>query len=267
MHFIHGAYDSQSVAQGNPVAYHYPTRIFAHRGGGTLAPENTLEGMQLAQRMGFEGVEFDVMLTRDEVPVLMHDPIFGRTVFGEGSVAATDAVTLTQMNAGAWAGKAEFAHAVVPRFADVVRYCRANRIFMNVEIKPAPEFEAITGAIVAQTTRALFADEPDRSKWPLLSSFQFRALAAARDTAPECDRAMLYSIVPANWQADLQELQCKALHTDWRRLTEESADVIKAAGYGLFVYTVNDVATAQEMFSMGVDAMCTDRLDLLAPDL
>ncbi len=249
------------------MAYHYPTRIFAHRGGGTLAPENTLEGMQLAQRMGFKALEFDVMLTRDQVPVLMHDPIFGRTVPGKGSVAATDAVTLTRMNAGAWAGQPEFAHAVVPRFADVVRYCRANGIFMNIEIKPAPEFEAITGTIVAQTTRALFADEPDRSKWPLLSSFQFGALAAARDAAPEFDRAMLYSIVPANWQADLQELQCKALHTDWRRLREEHAEAIKAAGYGLFVYTVNDVATAQKMFDLGVDALCTDRLDLLAPDL
>src|SRR5690606_22136603 len=59
----------------------YP-RLVAHRGGGTLAPENTLAGMRLAHGYGYRAVEFDVMLSVDEVPVLMHDPAFGRTLPG-----------------------------------------------------------------------------------------------------------------------------------------------------------------------------------------
>lgn len=247
------------------MAYQYPTRIFAHRGGGTLAPENTLEAMQLAKRMGFTAVEFDVMLSRDEVPILMHDPIFGRTVPGKGEVAQHTAAQLVQMNAGAWQGKPEYAHAKVPSFEDVVKYCRANGLFMNIEIKPAPEFEAVTGEVVARETLRLFADEPDRSKWPLFSSFKYDAIAAAQRTAPEIARAILYVSVPKTWREELQQLGCVALHTSYRNLEEDTAHAVKAAGYGLFVYTVNTPDAARAVFNLGVDALCTDRLDLIGP--
>jgi glycerophosphoryl diester phosphodiesterase len=221
--------------------------------------------MQLAKRMGFGAVEFDVMLARDEVPVLMHDPVFGRTVAGSGAVAAHTAAQLVQMNAGAWQGKPEYAHAKVPTFAAVVQYCRANGLFMNIEIKPAPGFEILTGEVVARETLRLFTDEPDRSKWPLFSSFQADSIAAAQRTAPQINRAMLYSHVPSTWHEQLQQLACVALHTHYRNLTAASAQAIKAAGYGLFVYTVNDPAAARAAFDMGVDALCTDRLDLIGP--
>ena len=54
------------------MAYPLP-RWIAHRGGGGLAPENTLAGLRLAARLGFRAVEVDVMLTADGVPVLLHD--------------------------------------------------------------------------------------------------------------------------------------------------------------------------------------------------
>ncbi|NIO40416.1 MAG: glycerophosphodiester phosphodiesterase, partial [Burkholderiales bacterium] len=55
----------------------YP-RIIAHRGGGVLAPENTLAALRYARNLGFEGVEFDVKLTADNVPVLFHDETLER---------------------------------------------------------------------------------------------------------------------------------------------------------------------------------------------
>jgi len=51
----------------------YP-KVIAHRGGGTLSPENTLAAMQCGLDYGFAAVEFDVMLSKDGIPVLMHDP-------------------------------------------------------------------------------------------------------------------------------------------------------------------------------------------------
>ena len=79
----------------------YP-KVVAHRGGGRLAPENTLAAMQCGLDYGFRAVEFDVMLSKDAVPVLMHDPEFGRTVAGSGSGSNTLAQTLTEMDAGSW---------------------------------------------------------------------------------------------------------------------------------------------------------------------
>ena len=61
----------------------YP-KVLAHRGGGTQAPENTIAGLACGLAHGFHAVEFDVMLAKDGVPVLMHDPELGRTVSGKG---------------------------------------------------------------------------------------------------------------------------------------------------------------------------------------
>ena len=64
----------------------YP-KVLAHRGGGGLAPENTLAGIRCGLEHGFHAVEFDVMLSSDGVPILMHDHRLGRTVAGRGDIS------------------------------------------------------------------------------------------------------------------------------------------------------------------------------------
>src|SRR5260221_3093249 len=79
----------------------YP-RIVAHRGGGALAPENTLAGIRKAAAMGFGGVEFVVMLSADKVPLLIHDETLDRTTSGRGSHARTPYARLPSLDARAW---------------------------------------------------------------------------------------------------------------------------------------------------------------------
>ncbi|MYM32172.1 glycerophosphodiester phosphodiesterase [Duganella sp. CY15W] len=244
----------------------YP-KIVAHRGGGTLAPENTVAGLRAGVAYGFRAVEFDVMLSRDGIGMVVHDPAFGRTIAGQGSVAQTDAVDLAAMDAGSWFG-AEFRDEPVPFFTQFIDYCKAQRIWMNVEIKPADGFEAETGAWVAKITRDNYAGElagGDPAGYPLLSSFSFDALAAARDAAPELPRGYLLDKIPADWQAQAKQLGAVAIHTNQKQLTPALAAQIKAAGYGLFCYTVNDPARGREILSWGVDGFCTDRIDLIGP--
>ena len=236
----------------------YP-RIFAHRGGGTLAPENTLAALRKGAAMGFEAVEFDVMAVRDDGLVLMHDEVMGRTIAGSGSVGALTADALHAMDAGRWFS-ADFAGEPVPSFADAAGYCLQAGLFMNVEIKPLPGEEARTGRLVAQACLSL---PPGRV---LLSSFSEQALQAALTTAPELPRALLVEAVPMDWPTKLSVLSAVALHARASLLTAQQAAAIKAAGYGLFCYTVNDPAQARALFAMGVDAICTDRLDLIGPD-
>ncbi|MFX5494124.1 glycerophosphodiester phosphodiesterase family protein, partial [Acinetobacter baumannii] len=76
--------------------------MLAHRGGGTLAPENTLAGFRCGLEHGYRAAEFDVMLTRDEVPIRMHDPQRGRTLPGAGKIAESDWAELRDLEAGAW---------------------------------------------------------------------------------------------------------------------------------------------------------------------
>jgi glycerophosphoryl diester phosphodiesterase len=249
----------------------YP-KILAHRGGGKLAPENTLAAMRCGLAHGFRAVEFDVMLSADSIPVLMHDPRFGRTVHGRGKVCETDARRLTAMDAGSWFGP-EFAGEPVPTYEQAVRFCKDNGIWMNVEIKPSPGFETETGRVVGEWTQRLFVEEIAAHKTgvndaslPLFSSFAFDAVAAARVAAPHIPRAFLVEVVNPAWRQYLADLDAVALHTDEKNFTQAQAREIKDAGYGLFCYTVNTPERAREILSWGVDAFCTDRIDLIGPD-
>lgn len=242
--------------------------IIAHRGGGTLAPENTLAAIRCGLARGFRAVEFDVMLSQDGIPVLMHDSVFGRTVRGRGRVSDTSAQALSEMDAGAWFGP-QFRGEPVPRFEQVIDYCKSNRIWMNVEIKPARGFEEQTGRIAAELAYRRFAAElatPGQdAELPLLSSFSFDALLAAKSAAPHLPRGYLVDAIPADWRERLAQLGAMALHVNHRHLSLPMAQQVKAAGFGLFCYTVNDPSRARRLLSWGVDALCTDRIDLIGP--
>ncbi|HEY0062405.1 MAG TPA: glycerophosphodiester phosphodiesterase [Telluria sp.] len=246
--------------------WNYP-RFLAHRGGGKLAPENTIAALQCGLDHGFRAVEFDVMLARDGVPVVMHDPYLGRTVAGAGNVYDYDAAELVAMDAGSWFS-ARFQGEAVPLFTEFVAFCRGHGIWMNIEIKPADGFEEETGRVVAALTRAIFGLEiaQESPMLPLLSSFSAVALAAARAAAPDLPRAFLIDDVPSDWLAQARALEAVAIHTNHKHLTPSLAKQIKDAGFGLFCYTVNDAARATEIMGWGVDGMCTDRIDLIGPN-
>ncbi|MFK3738427.1 glycerophosphodiester phosphodiesterase [Massilia sp. TN1-12] len=248
----------------------YP-RILAHRGGGTLAPENTLAGVRRGMVAGFRAIEYDVMLARDGVPVVLHDPVLGRTVAAPGSVTDYDALALAALDAGSWFGPG-YAGEPVPLFAEFAQYCKAHGVWMNIELKPAPGFDAATGTTVARMTAALFAEELDHApasgqaaRVPLLSSFSEAALQAARVAAPRLPRALLVDALPPDWRERAAALDVAALHVDHLALTAAQAADVKAAGLGLFCYTVNEPARARELLGWGVDAFCTDRIDLIGP--
>ncbi len=236
----------------------YP-RIVAHRGGGTLAPENTLAALRCALAQGFRAVEFDVMALRDGALVLMHDAVLGRTVSGNGSVVDCTAAQLAAADAGSWLSPL-FAGEPVPSFGDAAAFCIQHGLWMNAEIKPAPGMASATGERVAAACAAL----PPGSV--LLSSFSVEALQAARRAAPDVPRALLVEAVPAGWLSALQSLEAVALHVRAELLTAAQAAAVKQAGFGLLCYTVNEPGQARQCFAMGVDAICTDRLDRIAAD-
>ena len=243
------------------------SKIVAHRGGGMLAPENTVAALRCGLAHGFRAVEFDVMLARDGIGVVLHDSMLGRTVRGSGRVSDYTAAALAGMDAGSWFG-AEFAHETVPLFTQFMDYCKSRQIWMNIEIKPVPGFEAVTGCVVAAATRAHFAAEVAAGacpQMPLLSSFSAAALAAAREAAPDVPRALLVQRIPANWQERVRALDACALHVNHKYLTPALAQSVRQAGVGLFCYTVNEPDRAREILAWGVDAFCTDRIDLIGP--
>lgn len=239
----------------------YP-RVIAHRGGGALAPENTLAGIRKTARLGFGGVEFDVMLSADKVPLLMHDETLERTTSGRGAVAGARYSEIASLDAGAWYGSA-YRDERVPSFELAARLCIELHLWVNVEIKPAAGFERETGAVAAKLAQELWRGT---SPSPLLSSFQRSALESARSLAPEFDRGYLTDRIEPDGLETAGALGCVSVHCNAAHLTQAQAGEIRRSGYWLLCYTVNDPDVVRRIFSWGVNAIFTDRLDLIPPD-
>ncbi|GGY23052.1 glycerophosphodiester phosphodiesterase [Paludibacterium paludis] len=238
----------------------YPEYL-AHRGGGTLAPENTLAAFREGTRYGYRAAECDVKLSADGVSFLLHDDTVDRTSNGTGEAKALTMAQIARLDAGRWRGAA-FAGEPMPTLASVAAHCLAQGMALNIEIKPCPGRETETGAAVAREAAALWQHA---AMAPLLSSFSVEALRAARDEAPGLPRAMLFERVPDDWRAVLEELGAVAVHCDHRELDEARVREIKSAGYAVMCYTVNRREDAERLLAWGVDAICTDRIDQLGP--
>lgn len=231
-------------------------RWFAHRGGGSLAPENTLAGIRLAAALGFRAVEFDVTLSADGTPVLMHDASLERTTDGRGAVCETPDSRLLSLDAGA--GER------IPRLAEAAALCRQYGLLANVEIKPAAGDELRTAEVVVRQCAALWQGADPQ---PLLSSFSLPALAVARDLAPELRRGVLFDTVPVCWLNEVDRLQAYSLHCHARWLRDEVLAAAHAQGVPVLCYTVNAPQEAERLFARGVSALFTDRPDLFSGEI
>jgi glycerophosphoryl diester phosphodiesterase len=237
------------------TGWRYP-RLIAHRCGGALAPENTLAGLRIAARLGVKAVEFDAMLSRDGVPVLIHDETLERTTDGHGRVAETALAELQRLDAGCY-HHPSFVGEPVPTLAAALTLCDELKLAVNLEIKPAAGQEAITGSTVA----AIAATCRPRAGL-ILSSFSPAALAAAREMAPELARALLVEAIPLDWAEQLRQQGCTSLHASARQLDPARVGNVLAAGFPLACYTVNDPLEAKRLYALGVAAIFSDRPDL-----
>jgi glycerophosphoryl diester phosphodiesterase len=243
----------------------YP-RLVAHRGGGALAPENTLAAIRLGQSFGYRAHEVDVKLTLDGEAVLMHDATLHRTAGHPGRAADMTLAQLQGLDAGGW-HSAEFKGEPIPTFKAAAELMRSRGTMAHLEIKPTPGFDSATGARVAELTAQYWAGAEVP---PIFSSFSFEALVAARAAAPHIPRGWLIdTFTEADWDR-LLELDCVSVHTSWKSITHARIREIRDAGYQVMIYTVNEVAKARELLDAGASGLFTDNLREFAeafPDL
>lgn len=242
------------------VSWPYPP-IVAHRGGGKLAPENTLAAIDVGAQLGHRMIEFDAKLSQDGEIFLLHDDTLDRTSNGWGVAGQLPWNKLIQLDAGSWFGEA-FSEERLPLLAEVAARCRQHRLMANIEIKPTSGLESETGRAVALAARVMWQGQVA----PLLSSFSFQALEAARQAAPELPRGLLLDQWEAQWQEMTTALDCTSIHLNHQLLNAERVSQLKQAGLRILVYTVNRPERARELLHWGVDAICTDRIDVIGPD-
>jgi glycerophosphoryl diester phosphodiesterase len=238
----------------------YP-RWVAHRGAGKLAPENTLAAFRLGAAHGYRMFECDAKLSSDGVVFLMHDATLDRTTNGTGTGGDKLWSELSQLDAGSWHSRA-YAGEPLPTLENLARFCLANGYFFNIEIKPTPGVEQLTGEVVAREAARLWAGA---AVPPLLTSFRPESLQGAQATAPHLPRGLLLDTLWKGWLETALTLECSAIvcnHALWDRSTVTQA---QSAGFRTLSYTVNDDWAAQRLIELGTDGIITDRVDLFSP--
>jgi len=242
-------------------AWPYP-RWIAHRGAGTLAPENTLAAFRAGAAHGFRMFECDVKLSADGVPFLLHDDTLDRTTDGHGPAGDRPWRDLSALDAGRW-HSGTHAGEPLPTLSTVARWCQANDALLNLEIKPSPGRAHATGLGVAREAWQLW--EADGTP-PLLTSFSVDALEGAQAGAPALPRGLLLDQLWPGWMQAARGLGCVAVvcrHDLW---TPAGVADVHRCGMRCLAYTVNEAAQAQRLLEMGLDGLITDRVDLFDPD-
>lgn len=223
-------------------------RHIGHRGVAGLAPENTLPAIRLAAQCGFRWIEIDARPSRDGVALLSHDDSLSRCG-GAGRISRLTAKEAIKCRVAT--GKRGFSAATVPLLTDALAAAAAEGLSVVVEIK-ANRGEEKKAADSVAAALAAGGDAP-----VMVSSFQADVLRRVRQGAPAAALAWNLSR-PCDWQGLRQELKLDNLHIQDGRFGNEEIAAMKAAGLGVYCFTVNDERRQEELNAAGADGVFTD---------
>jgi glycerophosphoryl diester phosphodiesterase len=211
--------------------------ILGHRGAPLEAPENTLRSFALAREQGADGVELDVQLARDGVPVVIHDPTLDRTTAARGAVADHP-----------WTALERLTGATLPSLEQAAAWAAGAGAWLNVEIKA-------TGAEAAALDVLRRNGGLERV---IFSSFDPASVATLTAVAPEARRFLLLEA----WDAEALEMVAESgaqgvcLHVD--AATAVSLEVIRNEDLPVIVWTVNERGRMLELLREGVAGLITN---------
>lgn len=211
-----------------------PLRL-AHRGDWRTAPENTLDALLAAMRIpGCDGVEFDVRLSRDGVPVLLHDATLARI---QRRPERVDGLPARDLEA-----------AGIPRLAAVLEALPAA--WMDVELKGDDHGDATAATLVASRGEAP-ADA-------VVSSFEAPTLAAMADRLPGWPRWLNTGDLAPDTLSLAVGLGCRGVSVSWGAITPAAMDRARDAGLEVAAWTVRGRTTFERLARLGVVAVCVE---------
>ncbi len=233
--------------------------VLAHRGASAYAPENTLAAFRLAFEMGADGIELDVTLTRDRVPVVLHDDRVDRTTNGKGAIKHMTLAEVQRLDAGAWFNE-KFRGEKVPTLDQVLAEF-GTRGLINIELKSIfPRSDGIERAAAQVIERVRTAERV------LISSFNPLALYRIMKIEPRWPRGLLYSPnLPIYLRRAWLRLVARpnALHPPHALINSEFVAWARRKGYKINTWTVDDPNEMKRLIALSVDAVMTNKPDIL----
>lgn len=228
------------------------TKIFAHRGSAGTHPENTLAAFQEAIRVGADGIEIDIQLTKDHELVVIHDHTLDRTTNGTGEVQSYTLAELKKFDAGSKFSP-EFKEEKIPSFLEVLELIKGTNVELNVEIKNRAKHETgVEKKVVEDLEKAGLTNKI------IISSFNHQTLKKVKELRPDLECAILYMKkmdTPWNYAS---QFGATALHTYEKETEIDMIHEAQEKGFPVRVFTVNDEEGMEKLIRAHVSAIITD---------
>ncbi len=220
--------------------------ITAHRGASGTAPENTLSAIGLAIKEGADYAEIDIRMTKDKVPVLLHDITLTRTTDGERQIGN---VTYEELCRYEITGNHKVGKAIekVPRLEDVFsRY--GGKIGFNIELKETDSVELV------ETVLDLI-EEYGIEQSCMITSTSLKQLESVKQRNREIKTGLILSFVFGDFYKN-EAVDFFSIRSEF--ISEHVVKRAHAKGKEVHAWTVNDEYEIRRLISVGIDNIITD---------
>lgn len=229
------------------------TLIFAHRGSAGTHPENTMDAFFEAERVGADGIELDVQLTKDGEIVVIHDETVDRTTNGKGFVKDYTLKEIQKLQANFKFKSKIFKKNRVPSLREVFQWLNGNNMICNIELKNSiMDYQGLEEKVIGLIREFGFEDRI------IISSFNHYSIVACYRLEPAVEIAPLYSSGLYMPWIYARSIRAKAIHPNLKAAPDKI--IVEAMKNGIAVrpYTVNKIDQMERLLRIGCSAIVTD---------
>lgn len=228
------------------------TKIIAHRGASALAPENTMAAFELAYEQGAEGIETDVHLTKDNIPVLIHDENVKRTTNSTGYIKDYTFDQLKQLDAGSWFS-VKYAGSEIISLEEFLNWTQDKALCLNIELKNNKiDYKNLENIVYDMVSHYKLLSRTT------LSTFNRNSVERLKPFNGNIGVALLTSKRSKNLVSHAKGLGANAIHIKYRLLNQLFVDKCHQEQMAVRVYTINKQPHMSRCFKMACDGIFTD---------
>lgn len=232
--------------------------IIAHRGFSALAPENTLAAFAAAIKWGADSLEFDIQLSSDGVPVVIHDVTLDRICGTPGLVREKTLKELKALDVGSWFDK-QFSGERIPTLEEALTAAKTIKKYIYFDVKPDCNWNDYQVDLFVNILR--------KEKWEnrcVISSFNEEFIEQVWKRAPELRCGYIVASAEA-YQSQLEKAAAKAnsVMISLYELLLENPSLVKISqnqGVDIVAWTIDNLEEARQLVSMGVSRIITNSL-------
>lgn len=229
------------------VAIFHETKVMAHRGASTEAPENTMAAFQKAIDDMADYIELDVQLTNNGEVIVMHDSNAYRTTGVDANIVNMTYKEVKTLDAGSWFSD-EYVGENVPSLKEVLELTQ-GKIKLNIELKPADN-----GTALAKNTVRLI-EKYNMVNDCVITSFSESALKAVKTYNQEIKVGYILSAAYGDFY-DMKNVDFFSVNAAF--LSKRTIDAIHNSGKRVYAWTVNNKESIKNLTNKGVDGIITD---------